>query len=949
LLTLNAFYKYLILLMMKTKLLLSSLFTFVFCLLSSQVPQGFNYQAIARDGSGNLVVGATIKVKLSILSDTTGFYISGGGTYLWEEEQTNVKTNAFGLFTVVLGNQSATKIQGSASSFGTIDWAKTPLYIGTKIANPTDYKNLGSAKLWSVPYSMVADSTKALLKGSRLSVISSNDVSTDALFEVKRKDGQTVFAVYPNAVNIYVPRTTPKGVKGGFAIGGFDGSKIDPQDYFRVTPDSIRIYIDKTPDLVKGATKGGFAIGGFDQVKGWKHDLLTVSKDSVRIYIDKTPSIKGATKGGFAIGGFAEGKGETQDLLTVSNDSIRMYINDLPGKGATKGGFAIGGFDQVKGNNNFLNVATEATGIINPSQNRILWYPIKNAFLTGKVLIEKPDSVGVNSFATGYESKAKGQYSQALGYKATARGDNSTSIGNQSVASKSNSFALGQFAQARNDETYAFGRGAIAEGLRSYAFGSAGVDSAGNVTGVAYAKGAYSFTIGQGSQALATGSFAIGIGDTARGFGSMAIGYLTASTGNASLSLGSMTTASGNSSTAMGNKTIASEWASMATGDRTVASGGSSFAGGNFSRATGPADFSFGFNNLASGGQSVAFGFNTRATNWFSTATGNQTHADGNASFAGGQDCEATGDASFSFGWNGLSSGGGSVTFGHNAKATNFASFAIGSETYSSGACSLAGGKFSQARGHNSVSLGDNTKAIGNQSFAMGSNTESHGNSSVSFGQFTKSKSFGSLVIGQYNDTSGVQTDYWIGTDPAFVIGNGNSNSDRKNAFTVLQNGNTGIAMVNPQQKLDIAGGNGRVESGYGWLTNSDLRFKKNISTLESSLEKVLNLRGVRYDLLEDQTSPNSQGKNIGFIAQELEKVVPEVVVTGSDGYKSVAYDKLSAVLTEAIKEQQKQIEDQKVQIESVKQVNLQLKSELDDLKAIVSNLVANQKGQGNK
>jgi len=48
-----------------------------------QVPQGFNYQAIARDGSGNPITGATIKVKLSILSDTSGFYFGTGGTYIW--------------------------------------------------------------------------------------------------------------------------------------------------------------------------------------------------------------------------------------------------------------------------------------------------------------------------------------------------------------------------------------------------------------------------------------------------------------------------------------------------------------------------------------------------------------------------------------------------------------------------------------------------------------------------------------------------------------------------------------------------------------------------------------------------------------------------------------------------------------------------------------------------
>jgi hypothetical protein len=78
---------------------------------------------------------------------------------------------------------------------------------------------------------MFSDSTKSLLKGSKLSVMSSDDAVTDALFEVKRRDGQTVFAVYPNAINIYVPRTTPKGVKGGFAIGEFGTAKGAPTFY----------------------------------------------------------------------------------------------------------------------------------------------------------------------------------------------------------------------------------------------------------------------------------------------------------------------------------------------------------------------------------------------------------------------------------------------------------------------------------------------------------------------------------------------------------------------------------------------------------------------------------------------------------------------------------------------------------------------------------------------
>jgi hypothetical protein len=217
----------------------------------------------------------------------------------------------------------------------------------------------------------------------------------------------------------------------------------------------------------------------------------------------------------------------------------------------------------------------------------------------------------------------------------------------------------------------------------------------------------------------------------------------------------------------------------------------------------------------------------------------------------------------------------------------------------------------------------------------MGNSSQANGNVSSAFGYGTITNSYTAFVIGRFNDTTGMTNKTWYSwSDPAFEIGTGTSNSDRKNAFTVLQNSNVGINMVNPQQKLDIAGGNGRVESGYNWLTDSDIRFKKNIVTIENPLEKVMGMHGVNFNLINEIPDKGVERKYIGFIAQELELVIPEVVVTDSDGYKSVAYDKITAVLTEAIKEQQKQIEIQQ--------------NEIDDLKTLVKSLLAEQPAQGN-
>ncbi len=85
----------------------------------------------------------------------------------------------------------------------------------------------------------------------------------------------------------------------------------------------------------------------------------------------------------------------------------------------------------------------------------------------------------------------------------------------------------------------------------------------------------------------------------------------------------------------------------------------------------------------------------------------------------------------------------------------------------------------------------------------------------------------------------------------------------------------------------------------------SDVRFKTDISYLQNSLEKVMRLRGVNYRWRRDEFPQRDfeEGNQIGFIAQELESLFPEMVMTDSEGYKSVDYGRLTPVMVEAIKE----------------------------------------------
>lgn len=90
---------------------------------------------------------------------------------------------------------------------------------------------------------------------------------------------------------------------------------------------------------------------------------------------------------------------------------------------------------------------------------------------------------------------------------------------------------------------------------------------------------------------------------------------------------------------------------------------------------------------------------------------------------------------------------------------------------------------------------------------------------------------------------------------------------------------------------------------------HSDRRLKQNIHTITNPIEKVSALRGVNFEFIKDGK------KQIGVIAQETEEIIPEVIGECPDGYKTIQYGNIVGLLVEAIKEQQKQIDELKEKI----------------------------------
>lgn len=140
--------------------------------------------------------------------------------------------------------------------------------------------------------------------------------------------------------------------------------------------------------------------------------------------------------------------------------------------------------------------------------------------------------------------------------------------------------------------------------------------------------------------------------------------------------------------------------------------------------------------------------------------------------------------------------------------------------------------------------------------------------------------------------------------------------------------GNVGIGTDSPSEKLHVAG-NICYTGSIGAC--SDARYKKDVTEIDAALETVMQMRGVSYKWKQDKYPEQEfdEQTHIGFIAQELQELLPSVVMTDRDGYMSVDYSRLTPLLVEAVKE--------------LKAENDRLSSELSEIKALLRELIDNR------
>jgi len=229
------------------------------------------------------------------------------------------------------------------------------------------------------------------------------------------------------------------------------------------------------------------------------------------------------------------------------------------------------------------------------------------------------------------------------------------------------------------------------------------------------------------------------------------------------------------------------------------------------------------------------------------------------------------------------------------------------------GSNSTAMGYNTTANGIASTAMGQHTVASGYASTAMGIQTTASGNYSAAWGYLTTARSYLETSIGFYNTSyTPVSTNNWDASDRLFVIGNG-TYPIASDAMVVLKSGNVGIGTATPSCPLEVNGYSDLYAATYGYLNSngqtgtagpqtngysikashrimatefnavSDRRIKTNIrwSNNASDLQKIVNLKVSEYNYIDSIGKGNTLQK--GFIAQEVEQIIPEAVNIHSD------------------------------------------------------------------
>jgi hypothetical protein len=802
------------------RLFCSVFVTLLFSLTALAQNEGINFQGVARNTAGEVLVSQKINLRLSILLG------SETGTVAYVETR-QVTTNPQGVFAVVLGDDKALT---KSTNFSTINWTPSPKFIKVEM-DPnagSSYLVMGTSRLQAVPFAFYANGVDANnVKG--VLPVSSGGTGVVSISDLKTSLG--LDQVNNAALDTKVDKVA--------------GKELSTNDY-------------TTAEKTKLAAITGTNTGDQD-LSGYSTTAQLATKANT---VDVTTSL--ATKANTAdVTASLATKANTADVTTSL--ATKANASDVTTSLATK-------VDKVTGKELSTNDYTTAektklaaiTGT-NTGDQDLSGYATTaqlaakaNASDVTTSLAAKEDVSNKSNAALGTSTtlfptqNAVKTYVDAQVLSATIADANASTKGKLQLAGDlAGTAASPSVVKLRGTPISSVAPTTAGQVLTYDANGSASWAAAAS-SGIPY-MGA--------TQAVDLGAFDMKVNGITIGRGKENIASNTAIGKDALLS----NNAFGNENTAIGNLALSSN------------------TSGRLNTAIG----SVSLNSNISGMQNTAVGSNSLEKNVgvsYNTAVGSEALR----YTVSGESNTATGASAL----RANISGAYNSAFGRNAlslSTANFNNAAFGTEA-------LAANRANANSAFGAYALQINTTGYGNTAVGIGAmKFHTTGNDNVAIG--VNAGLFQSnQTTGSNNTAIGAFAEYGSANlTNATVIGSGAVVT----ASNSIRLGNTSVGTIGGQ---------------VGWTAASDSRIKKNIVNSTYGLATVLQLRPVEYNLISNDL------KQVGFIAQEVQKLVPEVV-TGKEGDLSkgeilgITYANLVPVLTKAIQEQQKQIEDQNAKI----------------------------------
>ncbi|MCI0330836.1 MAG: tail fiber domain-containing protein [candidate division Zixibacteria bacterium] len=879
------------------------------------VPQLINFQGILRDGSGNPVPNSTYSVTFRIYDAPTG------GTLLYSETQSVGTVN--GLFTVLLGSATVGGIPDAVLG-------DSSRYLGVTVS--PDPEMTPRQKLASVAYGYRVNSVDGASGGTITNKVSIGPGHTNT--------GTNAFVAGENNT-----------ANGDYST--IDGGTVNTASGHGTAIGGGLYHVASGNEATIGGGQYNMARGEYSVVSGGGGPTAADSNAALGNYSTvgggtmNTAGVQFATVGG---GGNNRARGEFS-VVAGGGGSFASDSNSALGDYSTIGGGRknIASGDSATVSGGVLNKAAAASATVSGGRNN-------NA--TGNLTFIG-GGVG-NSAGSIYATVAGGALNDAAGSAAFIGGgfDNLAVGGNSTIGGGLNCVTNGDFAfvgggyhnKASGHFSVVGGGGGFSPSDSNSALGtnSAIVGGSANLAG-----GNYS-TVGGGRANLARGNFSVVAGG----------GGNDAADSNVALGVTS-TVSGGRANKALGLESV------IAGGTLNSTTGPSSAIGGGLANQANDtsATVSGGKNNNASGAYSTVPGgsLNT-ASGRFSFAAGRQAKAYTDGTFVWADntvaDFASTGDNQF------LIRASGGVGIGTNApsarlhlKGTGFQNSFGYFDTEAAG--QNAGVAFLEAGvvksyvyyepGSNTLNLWregltgisiTSTGSVGIGTTVPEATLHVHkgsagavtadGNSTGVFENSTHN--FLSILRPASSDCGVLFGEPGSIADGGVVYDGANNRLDlRTNGnvtkMSITAGGSVGIGTAAPLDILQVigdirvgtAGTNGCVRRFDGvsiaGTCVSDKRLKKNVQPFEPLLDKLARLEPVRFDWRKEEYPKLNLPavRDQGLIAQEVEKILPELVTTDENGFKAIQYHELPLLLLQAIKEQQKEIEELKKEMAKLK------------------------------